>query len=68
MDYEILNCYELDLRQDIPAEMEVLKITNRKLESKNRVFVYLIASIGIGVIIWSIMQSSKKEKIEKDDS
>ncbi|MCA0131758.1 hypothetical protein [Winogradskyella alexanderae] len=68
MDYEIINCYELDVRQDIPTEMEVLKITNRKLESKNRVFVYLIASIGFGVIVWSIVQSLKKEKIEKDDS
>ena len=62
MDYEILNSYELDVKQDIPAEMEVLKITNRKLESKNRVFVYLIAAIGIGAIFYSIYHGSKSRK------
>jgi hypothetical protein len=68
MEQEIINCFELDVRQDIPAEMEGLKITNKKLETKNRVYVYLIAAIGIGAILFSIYHSSKKEKTERDIS
>jgi hypothetical protein len=67
MDYEILNCYELELRQDIPADMEGLKNTNRKLESKNKIFIYLIAAIGFGVILYSIYHSSKSRKKLKNE-
>lgn len=67
MDYEIINCYELDVRQDIPAEMEIIRSNNEKLENSNRTFKVIMLSIGLGIILFAVYQSSKTRKGEKDE-
>lgn len=66
MDYEIINCYELDVRQDIPAQMESLKSSNQELNNSNRIMTIILFSIGLGIILFAINQSSKTRKKEKD--
>jgi hypothetical protein len=67
MDYEIINCYELDVRQDIPAQMELLKSSNEELNNSNRILTVILLSIGLGVILFAVYQSSKKEQMEDDN-
>jgi len=38
MTDEIINCYELDLKQDFPAEMEMIKSSNESLKNSNHYF------------------------------
>ena len=59
MTEEIINCYELDLKQDIPAEMELIKSSNENLKNSNRNFKIILLSIGLGVFIWYIIKNSK---------
>ena len=65
MQEEIINCYELDIKQDIPAEMELLKLSNEELRSSNRNFTIILFTIGLGVILFAIYQSSKAKITEK---
>ena len=67
MDYEIINCYELDVRQDIPAQMESLKSYNKELKSSHRILTIILLSIGLGVTLFSMYQSSKPVKVEKEN-
>lgn len=62
MAENIINCYELDLKQDIPAELELLKSSNQELKISNRNFTIILFSIGLGVIFFAVYQSSKKTK------
>jgi len=62
MTENIINCYELDLKQDIPAEMEILKSSNGKLEKSNRIFKIILWSIGIGIAVFTIYQIQKRRK------
>lgn len=68
MEPRIINCYELDLKQDIPAEMNLLKSSNKDLEKKNGYLTLTLFSIGLGVILFAIYQSSKTGIEEKDKS
>ncbi|WP_299095350.1 hypothetical protein [uncultured Winogradskyella sp.] len=62
MNYEILNCYELDVRQDIPTEMNLLKSSNKDLEKRNGHLTIILFSIGLGVVLFAIYHSSKSRK------
>ena len=66
MDYEIINCYELDVRQDIPTEMEALIAENSEIKNKNKTLTYIMLAIGIGAVIWSLVQSSRMEKRRRE--
>ena len=65
MEYEFINCYELDIKKDIPGEMELLTSSNQELESSNRNLTIILFSIGLGVILFAVFQSSKTRKEEK---
>ena len=65
MTESIINCYELDIRQDIPAEMELIILRNVKLKNSNRNFKIIILSVGLGVILFAVYQGSKT-KIKED--
>ncbi|SDS22595.1 hypothetical protein SAMN04515667_1695 [Formosa sp. Hel1_31_208] len=67
MTDEIINCYELDIRQDIPVEMESLKSYNKELKSSNRILTIILLSIGLGVTLFSMYQSSKPMKVEREN-
>lgn len=66
MEYEILNSYELDIKQDIPAEMELLTSSNQELKNSNRSFTIILLTIGLGIVIYAVYQSSKTRKEDKD--
>lgn len=67
MTENIINCYELDIKQDIPAEMELIKSSNQELKSSNRNFTIILFSIGLGIILFVIYKSSKTRNEEKDE-
>lgn len=66
MTENIINCYELDIKQDIPVEMEFIKSNNESLKQTNLSFKILLGAIGLGVILFVIYQSSKTRIDEKD--
>lgn len=66
MTENIINCYELDIKQDIPVEMEMISSSNQELKSSIRNFKIILFSIGLGVMLYSVYQSSKTGKDEKD--
>ena len=66
MEQEIINCFELDVRQDIPAEMEIMRSNNEKLENSNRTFKVIILSIGLGIILFAVYQSSRTKDTNKN--
>ena len=59
MTENIINCYELDIKQDIPAEMEFIKSNNESLKQTNLRFKILLGAIGLGVILFVIYKSLK---------
>lgn len=67
MEHQIINCYELDIKQNIPTDMAVLISSNEKLIKSNNLFKIILMSIGIGVIISVIFQYSKPRKVDKDE-
>lgn len=67
MSYEIINCYELEIRQDIPAEMELIKSKNKNLKNSNHNFKIILFSIGLGVILFGVFHISKTRKEEKEE-
>lgn len=67
MTEEIINCYELEIKQDIPAEMEIMRSSNEKLENSNHNFKIILLSIGLGVIIWLIVHNSIQRIEEKEN-
>lgn len=58
MEHEIINCYEMDIRQDIPVEMESLRMDNESLLNTNLVLRITLISIGLGVILFAVYHSS----------
>ena len=68
MERRIINCYELDVRQNIPAEMELLTSSNEELKSSNQNFKIILLSIGLGVILFAVYQSSKSRRADEIDS
>ncbi len=66
MTENIINCYELDIKQNIPAEMELIKSSNEELKGSNQNFKIILLSIGLGIILFALYQSSKTRKEEKD--
>ena len=67
MKDEIINCYELEIRQDIPAEMEVIRSSNENLKNSNRNFKIILFSIGLGIVLFAVYQSSKTRITEEED-
>ena len=51
MEQEIINCFELDVRQDIPAEMDLLASSNRELKKSNHHLTIILLSVGLGTIV-----------------
>ena len=66
MTENIINCYELDIKQDIPAEMELIRSSNENLKNSNHNFKIILLSIAFGVILFAVFQSSKTRKEEKE--
>lgn len=66
MKEKIINCYELDIKQDIPVEMEMLKSSNENLNNSNRVLRITLLSIGIVIIFFAVYQNSKTKKENED--
>lgn len=64
MTENIINCYELDVKQDIPAEMELIRSSNENLKRTNQSFKIILWAIGLGIVIWSLIQNSKPKKRE----
>ena len=66
MKNEIINCYELDFKQDVPAEMEMIKASNESLKKSNHYFKIVLLSIGFGIMLSAFYQISKTRIEEKD--
>jgi prolipoprotein diacylglyceryltransferase len=66
MDYEILNCYELDVRQEIPEQMTLLKSKNHELNNSNKILSIMLFSVGLGIVLYAISQSSKTKDTNKN--
>ena len=59
MEQEIINCFELDVRQDIPAEMDLLASSNRELKKSNhhlKLFCYLLV-LGLYCTLFTKVQN-----------
>ena len=67
MTENIINCYELDIKQDIPTEMELIKSSNESLKQTNQSFKIILGAIGLGVIVFVVFQSLKTRKEDKDE-
>lgn len=68
MEHEIINCYQLDIRQDIPKEMELLKTSNESLKQTNQSFKIILAAIGLGFILFVVYQKSNPQRVGKENS
>lgn len=66
MTERIINCYELDIKQDIPVEMEIMRSSNEKLENSNQAFKIILISIGFAIVLFAVYQRSKAKK--EDDN
>ena len=67
MEQEIINCFELDVRQDIPAEMDLLASSNRELKKLNHHLTIILLSVGLGTILYAVYQSSKQVMEKKNN-
>jgi hypothetical protein len=65
MEQEIINCFELDVRRDIPAEMELVKLSNRELKKSNQHFRIILLTLGLGAVLYAVYQSSKQGREKK---
>jgi hypothetical protein len=65
MNNEIINCYDLDIKQDIPEEFRIIKTDNESLIHSNKIFKGIMMGIGIGVCIYLVYNFTikKKEKV-----
>jgi hypothetical protein len=63
---KIINCYELDIKQDIPVEMEIMRSRNEKLENSNQTFKIILLSFGLAIILFAVYQSSRARIMEED--
>ena len=59
MTEKIINCYELDIKQDIPAEMEIIRTSNENLKNSNRNFRLILLSVGFVIVFIAVYQNSK---------
>lgn len=66
MNNKIINCYELDIKQDFPEELLIVKADNESLIHSNRIFKGILMGIGIGICIFIIYNSIPKKNIEKE--
>ena len=66
MDYEIINCYELDVRQDIPTEFVQLRHDNETVRQTNKFLKVVLLGIVFGIAISAVIQIRQANK-HKDD-
>ena len=65
MEHEILNCFELDIRQDIPAEMELLKQNSELIKTKNKVLKTVLLGIVFGLVAVVLYHKIKENRENK---
>lgn len=66
MTDKVINCYELDIKQDISVEMELLRLSNKELKGSNRNFRITLLTVGLVIILFAVYQSLKTRIEEKE--
>lgn len=68
MNYDIINCYELDFAQNIPKELTALKAQNNQLIKEKQKLKSLLIFVGIGtgiLLTIKLIHHARKSKKEK---
>ena len=59
MEPRIINCYELDLKQDFPEDLRLVKIKCESLKRKNKFLINSTIFIGLGLITYLVIKTLK---------
>ncbi len=49
MNEEIINCYQLDIKQDFPEDLRLAQIDSQSLKNKNQILLTILIAFGIGL-------------------
>ena len=65
MNNEIINCYQLDVTQDIPKELIMFKANCKTLIRTNKILKGALIATGIGICAYFIYKIYSDEKEEQ---
>ncbi|MBV7270564.1 hypothetical protein [Winogradskyella luteola] len=65
MEQEIINCYELDIKQNFPEDLRLSRVECESLKQKNNILFNVLVGFGTGllaVFLLKLITSNKDNK------
>ncbi|MCK8479762.1 hypothetical protein [Psychroserpens algicola] len=67
MEDELINCFDLDIKQNFPEDIRLAQEQNKSLENTNKVLTAVLVIIGVGLSIAFIYSQIAKRKTRQKD-
>jgi len=65
MEHKIINCYDLDIRQDFPEDLRLAQEESKSLENTNKVLTVALVIVGVGLSIAFIYNQIAESKAKQ---
>jgi len=67
MEHQIINCYELDLKQNFPEDLRLSQIECESLKHKNDILFNMLVGFGAGLLTIFLLKLIISEKNNKQN-